>query len=248
MESKNALAANSKPYELFILGLSLYAIGQFVLEAFVPVGPDARVVMACADLAICVVFFADFVRSVRIAPRRWSYLVTWGWLDLLSAIPTLPFLRLARAARVLRILRVLRAARSAKSVVAFAAHKRAESAAYVVAFLCLLLAITGSAAVLHVELGTASPIRTPADAFWWAIGTVGTIGYRDLSPVTAEGRVIGVLLMAAGIALFGTLTGLLTSWFMAPEQKEQSADIDTILREVRELRSLVEGRLPLGRA
>jgi len=248
MDSKTVFAANSKPYELFILGLSLYAIGQFVVEAFAPVGPGARAVLALADFGICLVFLADFARSVWMAPSRWRYLLTWGWLDFLSAVPTLPFLRLARAARVLRIVRVLRAVRSTRNVVAFATHKRAESAAYVAAFLCLLLVITGSAAVLHVELAATSPIRTPGDALWWAIGTVGTVGYRDLNPVTAEGRVIGVVLMAAGIALFGTLTGLLTSWFMAPEQRDQSTDLEALLREVRELRSLVEDRVPAGRA
>ena len=46
-----------------------------------------------------------------------------------------------------------------------------------------------------------SNINNIRDAFWWAIATVTTVGYGDVYPVTAEGRIVGSLLMIVGIAI-----------------------------------------------
>lgn len=236
-----------RSYDLFILGLSLYAIMAFAVEALAPLEEAPRQVLAYADLALCAVFLFDFGRSLWRAPNRGRYLVTWGWLDLLSSVPTLPFLRLARFARVARILRVLRAVRSAKTIASFATRRRAERAAYAMAFVCLLLVVLGSAAELHVESGTDSPIRTAADALWWSMGTLTTVGYSDLHPVTAEGRLIGILLMIAGVALLGTMTGLLASWFLAPGMEHEDADIEAVRKELASLRTLIEENIATRR-
>ncbi|WP_432949041.1 potassium channel family protein [Kribbella sp. CA-253562] len=58
------------------------------------------------------------------------------------------------------------------------------------------------------------------DALWWATTTVTTVGYGDHFPTTSEGRIVGVGLMLAGIALVGTVTAALASWFVEQQSKE----------------------------
>src|SRR3712207_7326739 len=48
-----------------------------------------------------------------------------------------------------------------------------------------------------------SNIKTAADAIWWSVVTLTTVGYGDRYPVTTEGRFLATLLMTAGIGLFG---------------------------------------------
>ena len=50
-----------------------------------------------------------------------------------------------------------------------------------------------------------SKITNIGDAFWWAIATVTTVGYGDVYPVTAEGRIIVVFFMLLGIAIIGVV-------------------------------------------
>jgi len=83
-----------------------------------------------------------------------------------------------------------------------------------VLFVCLVLVTFGSVTVLHVETAPESNIRTPGNALWWSLATMGTVGYGDKYPVTAEGRTIAIVLMIGGIGLFGTFTGYLATWFL----------------------------------
>jgi voltage-gated potassium channel len=61
-------------------------------------------------------------------------------------------------------------------------------------------------------------IITATDAIWWSLVSMTTVGYGDRFPVTEQGRLVAVLLMLVGIALFSVLTSYLSSGFIAPEK------------------------------
>jgi hypothetical protein len=78
----------SAPYQLFMLalcGLALIALG---IASFVPLDPDTLIILDYADTVVCGLFFIDFLYSLARAERRLHYFLTWGWIDLLSSIPT----------------------------------------------------------------------------------------------------------------------------------------------------------------
>jgi voltage-gated potassium channel len=69
------------------------------------------------------------------------------------------------------------------------------------------LGAVGICLIEHSVEGT--KITNLGDAFWWAIPTVTTVGYADVFPITAEGKVIAALLMIVGIAILGILISTL---------------------------------------
>lgn len=79
----------------------------------------------------------------------------------------------------------------------------------------VLLGFAGALAVYQQERGApGATIRTFGDSVWWTCSTLSTVGYGDVTPVTAGGRTIAVGLMAFGLALLGAVTGSFSSWLL----------------------------------
>jgi voltage-gated potassium channel len=241
---------SSATYQVFMLVLCVYALGVLAVQTTVKMAPETASILDYADYAVCAMFFTDFVVSLVRAPNRWRYLATWGWLDLLSSIPTVDVARWGRAARVLRVFRVLRGLRATKLLASLILKRRAQSSILAASLVVLLLLVSCSIAVLHFEDDPASNIKSAEDAVWWAFVTITTVGYGDRFPVTSEGRLIGALLMSAGVGLFGVFSGFLAAWFLgsdesAPDKPDPATEIVALRAEIAALREMV-GRLDLG--
>ena len=76
----------------------------------------------------------------------------------------------------------------------------------------IITIVFGALGVYLSESGDASAnIKTLPDAFWWAVETVSTVGYGDVYPITAEGKIIGSFVMFAGIGILATFITALGS-------------------------------------
>lgn len=238
-----ALRGASLSYQLFMLILCVFALGLMLLEGVFRKDAQVLRVLEHADNSLCVVFLADFALSLYRAPRKWRYLVTWGWIDLLSSVPVFDAGRWGRLARIARLSRVLRALRASRVLSKMLFRERGQSAALAAALLALFLIVGSSAAILRYEDLAHSNIKTADDAVWWAFTTITTVGYGDRYPVTGEGRFIAALLMTAGVGLFGAFSAALAAWFLAPEDEATDAEIAALRAEIAALRQLIEERM-----
>lgn len=223
-----------------MLALCVYALLALGGDAVFSPGPETRRLLAYADLGVCAIFLVDFVISLYRADNRWRYLYTWGWLDLLSSIPTLDIARWGRAARIARIFRVLRGVRATKVLGGLALEQRTQSTFLAAALVSLLLLMVASVSILQVETAPESNIKTADDAIWWAMTTITTVGYGDRFPVTPEGRLVAGILMCAGVGLFGMFSGFLAAWFVSPAAQQERGEIEALREEIAQLRTLLE--------
>ncbi|MEU1973316.1 ion channel [Microbacterium sp. NPDC019599] len=171
-------------------------------------------------------FVVDYVANLLLVERerRWRWFYT-HLFDL--AIVILPMLRPLRILRLVTLLAVLQ--RTAGYAIRGRISVYAAGAASLLVFVAAL-------AVLDAERDApGSTITTFGDALWWAFVTITTVGYGDVSPVTAAGRAIAVGLMIGGIALLGVVTATLASWIV--ERVEQH-DEERDAAQVRHIRTL----------
>jgi voltage-gated potassium channel len=225
--------------QLVMVFLSLYVIVALFIETIVKLPPETQALLQLIDTLICVIFLLDFGVRFAKAPSKWKFM-RWGWIDLLASVPMMDAFRWGR---LVRVIRVLRAFRSARVFAAFFMRRRADSALASVVAISVALVIFGSLAMLNVESDAESNIRTPGDALWWSLTTITTVGYGDRYPVTAEGRVIAVMLMISGAALFSTFTAFIATYFMQPAADQSAAQndkVDALVQEVRALREELE--------
>lgn len=227
----------SSTYELFILVLTIFS---FVVVAALVFGPAKRNVDAVlwrVDSMICVIFFIDFLHSLWRAPNRIDYFFKkGGWLDLLGSIPAVPgrpwlaLLRLARLNRLVRIVRRLRQ-KEPGEVMEEAHQYRAQSGLLFIILAAIFLITVSSLLIVPLERGAGGAVITRgADAFWWSVVTITTVGYGDYAPVTFPGRILAMALMTIGIGIFAAVTSFLASWVM-PRADDEHEEIATLLKK-----------------
>ena len=131
------------------------------------------------------------------------------YLGLFATVGDWRYLRIFRLVRFLKLARYSPGLRSLFE--ALASEKRALLATLVIMFGLVLTA----AAALHVVEQDAQPEAfgsIPA-AMWWAVATLTTVGYGDVVPITALGRVIGAVVMVFGLAMFAIPLGIVATAF-----------------------------------
>jgi voltage-gated potassium channel len=84
----------------------------------------------------------------------------------------------------------------------------------------LLIATAAAAAIWLVDR---SEFPTFGDGLWWAVVTLGTVGYGDLVPNNTPGRVVGGVVIMFGVTSIALLTSVVTSHFVATKQKAEVA-------------------------
>src|SRR5207244_724580 len=97
-------------YDLVIGILAIFSLIILIPLYFGKLPASDAAVLNTLENILCIVFLFDFFRSLRLAPKKWSYfLKVGGWLDLLGSVPISAFaiFRVARLFRVVRLLRKL---------------------------------------------------------------------------------------------------------------------------------------------
>ena len=208
-----------------VLFLIAYAVP--IIDPHVP--HVVKVVCNWVDWVTWGMFALDYFVRLALAEDRRRYLVR-HLLDLL--IVALPLLRPLRLLRLLPLISVLN--RRATSLL------RGRVAMYV-AVGSTLVAVVAALTVLSVERGRpGANIENIGDALWWSAETMTTVGYGDVYPVTAWGRVIAVLLMICGIGLLGTVTATLASWLVDHVSATEESDTERLLARIAQLETKIE--------
>jgi len=141
-------------------------------------------------------------------------------VDLLAIVPTL--LELVgghgldlRFLRVFRLLRLLKLTRYTSAVeVLYQVVRREWQVMFAAVFVMMLLVVfTASVGYLFEHDAQADKFENIPQAIYWAVITLASVGYGDISPITPMGRVMTVILALLGIGIFAIPAGLLASAF-----------------------------------
>ena len=152
---------------LVVIVLSIYVLIALLIDTFFKLQPEVSKLLNFIDDIICIFFLFEFCVRFYQAENKLKFM-KWGWIDLISSIPTLEYLRPGRTLRLFRLLRVLRAFRSLKHLVHHVFRNRVQGAFTTVAIIAVLMLIFSSIAILQVEDAPESNIKTAEDALWWS--------------------------------------------------------------------------------
>ncbi|MFN3202712.1 MAG: ion transporter [Bradymonadia bacterium] len=173
------------------------------------------------------VWVVDVTDDRRMPRLRYMFSVM-AIIDLVAIAPFfLQFmqmdLRIARAIRLMRLLRILKMGRYARAVRTLAnvvVSKREELA--ISTFVSSMVLILSASAMYFAE-HEAQPeaFRSIPSTMWWAVVTLTSVGYGDVSPVTGVGQLIGAVVCLSGVLLVALPTGILASGFLEEMRRQR---------------------------
>ncbi len=232
-------------YEIFIAAISILSVFNMVITYFPGVDPDAVNVVYIINAVLTVLFIYDFVLRLATAPSRSNYFFrNYGWADLLACIPAFRIFRLFRIYKAYRLVHKYGVA----YIKTYLSKNRAAAALYILVLMVIIIIEVGGFMVLQQERADpAANITTAGDAIWWAYVTITTVGYGDQFPVTGGGRLVGIMVMTTGVAVFATFAGLISSKLLSSpakeeEKPEEAAEGDEVARARAELKQLISER------
>ena len=236
-DDENGMAANL--FDGIIIALIFISTVQVVLDTFTLPAAAVRI-SRWVEVVLVAVFTAEYALRLWTAPladpartplhARLRYLVRpMAVIDLLAILPFyLPFvfpidLRVLRALRMVRLFRLLKINRYTTALGSIGKVLRRKASQLISSvFVVLLLMLVSAVLMYHIE-NAAQPDKfaNALDALWWAVATFTTVGYGDLYPITAAGRLLSAVIALLGIGLVAVPTGIISSGFI--EQMNEDA-------------------------
>ncbi len=204
--------------ELPLLVLSFVMIPLLIGPLLWELSPQEERTFLALDYFIWALFAVDLIIKTVVSTHRLNYLRR-HWLEVLVVV--IPFFR------PLRILRIF-----VFGSRAWVGMRRLVNVDFLLVY-GIGLVIIAATVVASVEGGVGASINSFADALWWAVVTITTVGYGDMVPVTLVGRTVAFVLMLGGIAFFSGMTANLASFLIRGK--------DTGGTEIAQLVNQIEG-------
>ncbi|MGH2584512.1 MAG: ion transporter, partial [Dehalococcoidia bacterium] len=228
--------------DLVMSALALVFAVLLVMQFTMNLSPVAERRASLGITLIWIVFVIDFCVRLALADSKREFL-RHNWISAIALV--VPALRVLR---VLQLARAVQAAQAMQISGVVSGGKRADEAlrrslglhpTLYISLMTLLvtaLAAAGMYAIEHTH-GRAN-ITNVGDAVWWTTATLTTVG-SELYPVTAEGRVLAILVMVYGLIFAGYIAATLTSALLTRRDGQPASDTDemtTLRDEMRALR------------
>lgn len=231
----------ARAISVLLMTLILVNVLAVIVESVESISARYGAYLAAFETFSVTVFATEYllrVWSCTSAPRfqgvftgRLRYIFTpLAIIDLLAILPALLMwsgidlrvLRMVRMVRMFRLAKLGRYSRTLQTMVDLVRHKREELALSLMLMLTML--VIASSLMYTVENAQQPEAFSSIPAsMWWGITTLTTVGYGDVYPVTAIGKLLAASISVIGIGLFALPAGIIASAFVELNGREKSS-------------------------
>lgn len=209
-----------KSFDTWLLIVILASLAVVMLDSMAVLHQDYHSWLNALEWTFTAIFAIEYGLRLYCSPKPLRYAFSFfGLIDLLAVLPAIlvllfsgaQYLMIVRVIRVLRVFRVLKLTHYLRQTNFLLTALRGSQQKIVVFFLCILILVTLFGSLMYVVEGPEHGFTSIPKGIYWAIVTLTTVGYGDISPQTALGQAIASLVMIAGYSIIAVPTGIFTA-------------------------------------
>ncbi|WP_262152058.1 ion transporter [Chryseobacterium foetidum] len=209
-----------KLFDIILLALILGSTFIIMMESVPKLDKKFHTTFIIAEWIISIFFTIEYILRIAVIKNKKCYIFSFfGIIDFLSLVPFFlsfffPVTKYFLIFRMLRMLRVFRVFNlldfmNDGSVIVRALRNSSRKIYIFLLFLIIFSVIVGS--MMFMVEGGRPGFETIPQSIYWAVVTVTTVGYGDVSPITPTGKFFAVILMLAGYSIIAVPTGIVTA-------------------------------------
>lgn len=218
-----------KAFDVALLVMITASVLVVMLESVEDYNARFKQIFFALEWFFTIFFTMEYVLRIYSVYRPWKYVFSfYGVIDLLAILPTYlslfiagaPSLMIVRIMRLFRIFRIFKLGHfmSEGAVITRALRSSRAKITVFLTFVLLMVSVIGGVMYL-VEGGAKSGFDSIPRSVYWAIVTLTTVGYGDISPKTAFGQFLASVVMIIGYAVIAVPTGIVSAE-MVSEMKD----------------------------
>ena len=232
----------ARVFDVALFGLIVLSILVVSLETVPSIGPRLDATLVALEYALTAVFTVEYIlRAVSVKQPRRYVLSAMGIVDLVAVLPTyfmilfpgaasFGVVRVFRLLRIFRVFRLRHYLREGNHLFEALKASRYRISVFLVVVM-IIVAIQG--ALLYVIEGPESGFDSIPRGMYWAVVTLTTVGYGDISPQTALGQAIAAFVMVLGYGIIAVPTGIVTAQLVQSGAATSQAGVVTNTGPVR---------------
>ena len=218
-----------KAFDVILIVCILLSVGVVMLDSIESVSRQHHALLFGIEWFFTILFTIEYILRLVCVPSKPRYVFSFfGIVDLLAILPTyvgifiggLVYLKVIRILRVLRVFRVLKLGNHLKQakLLRDALYASREKILVFLSFVLTLVVIIG-ALMYSIESPTNEGFTSIPQSIYWAIVTLTTVGYGDISPQTPLGQMLAAVVMLMGYSIIAVPTGIVTAQIVQTPQK-----------------------------
>ncbi len=220
-----------KFFDLLLLVVILLSVVLVLLESVPSISDKYFNILRPLEWVITGIFTVEYLLRIYIVKKPIRYIFSfYGIIDFLSVIPTylslfiigsqsLIVIRMLRLLRVFRIMKLTRYTHAGR-ILGRALWSSREKISVFIFLIIILVVIIGT--VMYMVEGEEHGFTSIPRSIYWAIVTLTTVGYGDISPETSLGQFLASVVMIMGYAIIAVPTGIVTSELINPSTKHNT--------------------------
>ena len=223
-----------KLFDVLLLAVIVLSIILVMLESVPSIETEYRFLLIFLEWSITIIFSLEYFMRIWIVSKPKTYIFSfYGVIDFLSILPSylglifvgthgLMVIRALRLLRVFRILKLNRYMNEGAIIVKALKQSRIKISVFLFAVLTMVVII---GTMMYLIEGAENGFTSIPRGIYWAIVTLTTLGYGDISPSTALGQFIASFVMIIGYAIIAVPTGIVTAELSKPTKTLPSGQV-----------------------